>query len=139
MVTKEYHDKKTHPSIVVAYSLPLLSLDFLVAPIMSILQGIYAKYYGLELTAIASVLIIARVFDGVSDPLIGYWSDRMRARKPFVLAGGALFIVCAYFLFSAAGERVDRLFPVLVSYLLLLLDAVLRAAPVLGVGACLWL
>ena len=87
-------------TIVVAYSLPLLSLDFLVAPIMSILQGIYAKYYGLELTAIASVLIIARIFDGVTDPLIGYFSDRARARKPFVLVGGGLFIVCAYFLFS---------------------------------------
>ena len=99
-VRAQSSERSVSPSIVVAYSLPLLSLDFLVAPIMSILQGIYAKYYGLELTAIASVLIIARIFDGVSDPLIGYFSDRARARKPFVLVGGGLFIVCAYFLFS---------------------------------------
>ena len=83
-----------------AYALPLFALNFLVAPIMSILQGVYAKYYGLELTAIASVLVIARVFDGVTDPLIGYLSDRSQLRKPWVLAGGGLFIICAYFLFS---------------------------------------
>lgn len=87
-------------STIIAYSLPLFALHFSVAPIMSILQGIYAKYYGLELTAIASVLLIARVFDGVTDPLIGYFSDRARSRKPMVLVGGGLFIVCAYFLFS---------------------------------------
>ena len=86
--------------ILVAYSLPLFALHFSVAPMMSILQGIYAKHYGLELTAIASVLIIARVFDGVTDPLIGYFSDRTRARKPFSLAGGGLFVISAYFLFS---------------------------------------
>ena len=84
----------------VAYSLPLFALHFSVAPIMSILQGIYAKHYGLELTAIAFVLIIARVFDGVTDPLIGYFSDRTRARKPFALVGGGLFVISAYFLFS---------------------------------------
>ena len=86
--------------VLVAYSLPLFALHFSVAPIMSILQGIYAKYYGLELTAIASVLIIARVFDGVTDPLIGYFSDRTGLRKPFALVGGVLFIIAAYFLFS---------------------------------------
>ena len=87
-------------TIIVGYSLPLFALHFSIAPIMSILQGIYAKYYGLELTAIASVLLVARIFDGVTDPLIGYFSDRSRSRKRWVLAGGALFIVSAYFLFS---------------------------------------
>ena len=84
----------------IAYALPLFALNFSVAPIMSILQGIYAKYYGLELTAIASVLLIARIFDGVTDPLIGYFSDRARSRKPMVLAGGGLFVISAFFLFS---------------------------------------
>lgn len=87
-------------TMLVAYALPLLALNFSIAPVMSILQGIYAKHYGLELTAIASVLLIARIFDGVIDPFIGYLSDRTRARKPMVLAGGGLFVISAYFLFS---------------------------------------
>lgn len=85
---------------IVAYAFPLFALNFLIAPVMSILQGIYAKHYGLELTAIASVLLIARIFDGVTDPLIGYMSDRTRSRKPMVLTGGGLFVISAYFLFS---------------------------------------
>ena len=93
-------DASISRSIVVAYSLPLFALDFLVAPIMSILQGIYAKYYGLELTAIASVLVVARVFDAVTDPLIGYYSDQRRSRKSLALIGGFLFVFCSFFLFS---------------------------------------
>ena len=59
----------------IAYGLPLLSLYFLFGPI-TLLQGIYAKHFGLGLTIIASVLLIARVFDAVTDPLIGYCADR---------------------------------------------------------------
>ena len=86
----------------VAYGLPLLAVSFLYGPI-GILQGMYAKHFGLTLTAIASVLLIARLFDAVSDPLIGYFADRYYARrghrKPFVVAGGLLFIVASWFLY----------------------------------------
>ena len=45
----------------------------------------------------------ARLFDAVTDPIIGYYSDRCRAktgsRKPFVLVGGLLLVPCSYFLF----------------------------------------
>ena len=85
-----------------AYGLPLLSIAFLYGPI-AILQGIYAKHFGLELTSIASVLLIARLFDAISDPVIGYCADRYYARrgnlKPFVITGGILFIVTSWFLF----------------------------------------
>ncbi|MDB4000840.1 MFS transporter [bacterium] len=85
-----------------AYGLPLLSISFLLGPI-GILQGMYAKYFGLALTAIATVLLIARLFDAISDPIIGYCSDRYYARrghrKPFIVAGGLLFIVASWFLY----------------------------------------
>lgn len=85
-----------------AYGLPLLSISFLFGPI-SILQGMYAKYFGLALTTIASVLLVARLFDAVSDPIIGYCADRYYARrghrKPFIVAGGLLFIVASWFLY----------------------------------------
>ncbi len=88
----------------VAYSLGMLPSDMLIAPGIGILQGIYAKYFGLDLTAIAWVLLLARVSDAVTDPLIGYLSDRMQARfgtrKPFVLLGGLLVPLTGYFLLS---------------------------------------
>lgn len=86
----------------IVYAAPALTIAWLVTP-LGIVQGIYAKYYGLSLTAIASVLFISRLFDAVTDPLIGIWSDhyhrRRGTRKPFILTGGLLFIVCSYFLY----------------------------------------
>lgn len=91
-------------SSLLAYSMPVGITSFLVIPTAGILQGVYAKYYGLELTTIAIVLLIARVFDGVVDPVIGYLSDRSRersgSRKPWVVSGGIGMVICAYFLLS---------------------------------------
>ena len=87
---------------ILAFSAPSVGLMFLVGP-MSIVQGIYAKYFGIPLTTLAAILLLCRLFDAFSDPLIGYFSDRYRARtgtrKPFVLVGGLSLIVCSYFLF----------------------------------------
>ena len=51
----------------------------------------------------AFVLLLSRLFDAVTDPLIGYWSDRYCARggsrKPFIICGGILFILSGYFLY----------------------------------------
>lgn len=85
-----------------AYALPSMGIAFLMGPI-GILQGIYAKHYGMPLTTIASVLLISRLFDAVSDPVIGRLSDRCHARtgsrKPLILCGGILFIVSSFFLY----------------------------------------
>ena len=90
----------------IAYSFPLFSISFLTAPI-ALLQGIYAKHFGLSLTTIATVLLIARIFDAVTDPLIGYCADRYYARrnsrKPFVVVGAMLFIFSSWFLYAPSG------------------------------------
>ena len=81
------------PTVVVAFSLGSLGL----------MQGIYAKYFGVSLATISMVLLISRIFDAVTDPLIGYFSDsyqkKFGTRKPFILCGGLLFIVSGYFLY----------------------------------------
>ncbi|MDA9091297.1 MFS transporter [Porticoccaceae bacterium] len=88
------------------YGLPLLPLTFLAGPI-TLLQGIYAKHFGLTLTTIATVLLIARLFDAVTDPVIGYCADRYYARrgnrKPFIIAGAVLFIISSWFLYVPFG------------------------------------
>lgn len=85
-----------------AYTAPTISIYFLMGPI-NILQGMYAKYFGLSLTSIAAVILLARLFDAVSDPLIGHFSDRYYAargsRKPFVLLGGVFFLISSWFLY----------------------------------------
>jgi len=90
----------------VAYGLPALAIYFLAGPI-TLLQGIYAKHFGLALTTIASVLLIARCFDAVTDPVIGYCADRYYARhgsrKPFIVLGAVLFILSSWFLYVPFG------------------------------------
>ena len=86
----------------IAYVSPIVSTSFLIGP-LAILQGIYAKYFGLSLSIIALVLVLSRLFDAITDPIIGHWSDyhhnRSGSRKPFILYGGLLFIISGYFLY----------------------------------------
>lgn len=86
-----------------AYALPTIGTSFIIGS-LSIMQGIYVKHFGLSLTTLATILFISRVFDAISDPLIGYCSDRHYAktssRKPFVVGGGILFIISSYYLYA---------------------------------------
>ena len=97
------------------YALPTLAVSFLVSP-LAIIQGVYAKHFGLELTTIAAVLLIARLFDAIIDPVVGAWSDsyyrRRGNRKPFIICGGLLLIISSYFLYvpisAVSGQEVVR-------------------------------
>ena len=84
------------------YALPTSTTASLLAPI-AIVQGIYAKHYGLSLEGLALIFLCSRMFDAITDPLIGYLSDRYHqkhgTRKPFMLIGGLLFVVSAWFLY----------------------------------------
>ena len=90
-----------------AFSGPSIGLAFFMGP-LGVIQGIYAKYYGVALTTLAAVLLIGRIFDALTDPLIGHYSDRFRTqtgtRKPFMLVGGLCLIPCSYFLFVPPAE-----------------------------------
>ena len=107
IATSRYLSRGSLPfSQVLVYALPTLPVALLFGSV-PIIQGIYAKYFGLSLTAIASIILSARLFDAITDPLVGYLSDyyyvRNKNRKIFVLFGGILFIFCGYFLYVPAG------------------------------------
>lgn len=84
------------------YSSPQITTMWLIAP-MGIIQGIYAKYFGLTLTTIAVVVLAAKLFDAITDPIIGHYADRYHnhtgSRKPLILVGGLLFIISSYYLY----------------------------------------
>lgn len=105
----------------IAYALPLIGFAFM-ANAVGIVQGIYTKYFGLSLADIATVILVARLFDAVTDPIIGYLSDRQFARtgsrKPMILTGGILFIVSCYFLFIPDGFTHNGITQVSTTYFL---------------------
>jgi len=85
-----------------SFCAPRVAFNWLYAPI-AILQGIYAKHYGIALTTIAAIVLLTRIFDAITDPLVGYYSDRYcrqtGTRKPFILVGSVLLIISSYFLY----------------------------------------
>ena len=102
-------DKKLSHFQTIAFASPTLALFLLVAP-MGLLPSIFAKYYGISLVGLGTVLLLTRFFDVITDVLIGHLSDRYRlkhgTRKPFVVIGGLLTIPCAYFLVYPLGGEV---------------------------------
>ncbi len=78
---------------VIVYSLPMISLGF-----MGALISIYLLKFSTDVLLIAPGLMgalfgISKLWDAVSDPLAGYWSDRTRSRlgrrRPWLIASAA--------------------------------------------------
>ncbi len=86
------------------FCLPAILQSFMHGPAGAVLQGVYAKEVGLSLTALASAILISRVFDAVSDPLIGYLSDRTQekfgTRKPWLIGGMAISVIAVWQLYT---------------------------------------
>ncbi len=93
-------DRKT----LVAYALPALALAMPTIPAYVYLPTFYAETLGLGLTATGAVLLMARMLDVVTDPLIGVISDRFPTRwgrrKPWILVGGILAAIALIQLFQ---------------------------------------
>ena len=64
-----------------AYGLLGLPLAFVALPLYVLLPHHYASAFGMPLATLGAVLLGARLFDAVLDPLLGRWSDRLFARS----------------------------------------------------------
>jgi len=51
----------------------------------------YTDVFGLHATHVGTMYLLVRIFDAVTDPLVGYWVDRTRTRwgscRPFIMLG----------------------------------------------------
>ncbi|MBW2370692.1 MAG: MFS transporter [Deltaproteobacteria bacterium] len=87
----------------IAFAAPAFITSLMYGPLVGILPTIYAKYFGLDLAVIGTVLVVSRLFDAVTDPVIGYLSDhtktRIGRRKPWMLVGYGLTLFALYALF----------------------------------------
>jgi len=74
-----------------AYGLLGLPLAFVALPLYVILPNHYAREFGMPLATLGAILLGARLFDALIDPLLGRLSDRLFARSTrSVLQLGAL-------------------------------------------------
>ena len=65
----------------VAYSLPAVPLAAIALPLYVIVPTFYADNLGISLATIGTVLLLIRLFDAASDPVIGWLSDRVSPRS----------------------------------------------------------
>lgn len=130
----------------IVYALPKISLGLLIYGPMSVLPGLSAKYFGLSLAAIALAQFLSRIFDGITDPAIGYYSDRMQRRfgtyKPMIIMGAVLVLLSSTMLYIPYGWEAHDSEPVsfayfLFFYLLFTLAWTIMDIPMLAWGATL--
>jgi Na+/melibiose symporter-like transporter len=85
-----------------AYGLPALPLAALTLPVSIFLPTYYAQEIGLGLALTGFILLLARVFDVITDPLIGYLSDKTKhkqgRRRIWIFAGTPIVMLASWFL-----------------------------------------
>jgi Na+/melibiose symporter and related transporters len=92
----------------VTYGLPNLSYAVLTLPLALFVPSFYADDLALPLAGVGAAITISRLFDVITDPLIGVLSDlshtRFGRRKPWVAAGAPLLMLSAWMIFAPSGE-----------------------------------
>ncbi|MCH1491771.1 MAG: MFS transporter [Luminiphilus sp.] len=84
----------------------------------------YGTVVGLEPALAGTALLIALLFDAVSDPLVGYWSDNTRSRlgrrHPFMYASALPVAMCYYLLWQPPDWGSQGLFFYLLGFAILI-------------------
>ncbi len=72
------------------YGLLALPLAFAGMPIYLHAPDFYSTTQGLSLGMMGIILLAARLFDAVQDPLIGYWGDKFSAQRLHIMIGAMI-------------------------------------------------
>jgi len=88
----------------IAYAAPAYALAVVGIPIYVYIPKFYTDIIGVNVALMGYILLSVRIFDAITDPAIGYISDRIKTpfgrRRPFI-AGGSFFVsLSMYFLFN---------------------------------------
>ncbi|MCF8077028.1 MAG: MFS transporter [Desulfotignum sp.] len=87
-----------------AYALPALSLAVIGIPVYVYLPKFYTDTIGVNIATVGALLMVVRLFDAVTDPVIGYVSDRTTGRfgrrKPYIAFGALGLAAAILFLFK---------------------------------------
>ena len=90
-------------------------------PLALFVPQLYATHFGMSLATIGFIFLLGRIWDVVSDPIVGVLSDRTRTRfgrrKPWIAAGGLLFGLGSALLFFPPPALVGPLYLGLVLFL----------------------
>ncbi len=90
------------------YVVPTIATGTVMGSVYAILPSLYAKHAQVTLAQLGILLVALRIWDAVSDPLVGYWSDKTRhpryGRKPWIAFGSTVLAISAWFLFQIPSD-----------------------------------
>ena len=94
-------------STLLYFGLPDYAVYLAAIPVSLYIPLVYSRDLGLDLTDIGLILMLARISDVITDPLIGYLSDRTETRfgkrKPWLAGGTLVMMISAWQLFAPSG------------------------------------
>jgi len=86
------------------YSMPAFSLAVVGIPVYVYLPKFYTDVVGIDIVGLGYILLTVRVFDALTDPAIGYISDRTHTRygrrRPYIALGAVCVALTMFFLFN---------------------------------------
>ena len=90
----------------VAYALPALPLAVLTLPLYIVVPTYYAASLGVPLAAVGQALLLVRLFDALSDPVVGVLADRTRPRfgrrRSWFIASVPITVLAVWMVFVPA-------------------------------------
>ena len=91
----------------ISYAFPAFTLAVIGIPVYVYIPKFYTDTLGVPVAAAGLILLVIRLFDAFTDPLIGIASDRAHTRfgrrRPMILAGSLLVSASILFLFNPPG------------------------------------
>jgi GPH family glycoside/pentoside/hexuronide:cation symporter len=101
--------KARHPEHIalgkkIAYSAPAFALAVVGIPVYVYIPKFYTDVVGINIAVLGTLLFSVRIFDAVTDPAIGYISDRTQTRfgrrRPYIAIGSLFVVLSMYLLFN---------------------------------------
>ena len=119
------------------YGLADMPIQVVAIPVLSLIPAYYTADLGVTMAAASAVLLASRLFDAITDPLIGWLSDRTKSRfgrrRVWMAVSVPVFMLAVYKLFFPPGP-VDAFY--LVTWLIVMwLGWTLLYIPYYALGA----
>ncbi len=95
--------KRLKNSTLMAYSLTDMPVMMSIFPVLVFVPRFYANDMAVSLALVGTIMLVVRTFDVITDPLMGYLSDRTRSRfgrrRPWIALATPIMMLSVYQLF----------------------------------------